>query len=76
MTQLHWIKYPDEFQFIVNKNANPLAMNLLTVMLCDMDAMIMFIDSTKTKDWPDGLAYCKKFEPGDMIASAEQLKKQ
>jgi len=46
---------PDEFQFIVNKNANLVAMNLLTVMLCDMDAMIMRIDSTKTKDWPDGL---------------------
>ncbi len=41
---------PDEFQFIVNKNANLVAMNLLTVMLCDMDAMIMLIDSTKTKD--------------------------
>ena len=46
----------DEFQFIVNKNANLVAMNLLTVMLCDTDVMIMLIDSTKTKDWPDGLA--------------------
>ena len=37
---------PDEFQFIVNKNANLIGMNLLTVMLCDMDEMIMLIDST------------------------------
>ena len=48
---------PNEFQFIVNKNANLVAMNLLTVMLCDTDALIMLIDSTKTKDWPDGLAW-------------------
>jgi len=73
---------PDEFQFIVNKNANLVAMNLLTVMLCDMDAMIMLIDSTKTRDWPDGLAWklikklCTKFKPGDMTAAAEQLEKQ
>jgi hypothetical protein len=40
---------PDEFQFIVNKNANLVAMNLLTVMLCDMDAMIMLIDSQRLK---------------------------
>jgi hypothetical protein len=50
-------------------------------MLCDTDAMIMLIDSTKTKDWSDGLAwtliekFCTKFKPGDMIASAEQLEK-
>ena len=41
---------PGEFQFIVNKNANLVAMILLTVMLCDMDAMKMLIDSAKTKD--------------------------
>ena len=58
---------PDEFQFIVNKNANLVAMNLLTVMLCDTD--------------PDGLAWkmieklCTKFKPGHTIASAEQLEK-
>jgi len=46
---------PDEFQFIVNKNVNLVAMNLLTVMLCDTDAMIMLIDFMKTRDWPDGL---------------------
>ncbi len=39
---------PDEFQIIMNKNANLVAMNLLTVMLCDMDAMIMLVDSMKT----------------------------
>ena len=72
---------PDEFQFIVNKNANLVAMVLLTVMLCDMDAMIMLIDSTKTKDWPVGLAWklikmlCTMFKPGDMIAQEEQLEK-
>jgi hypothetical protein len=59
---------------------NLVAMNLSTVMLCDTDAMIMLIDSTKTKDW-HGLAWklieklCTKFKPGDMIASAEQLEK-
>ena len=46
---------PDEFQFIVNKNVNLVAMNLLAVMLCDTDAMIMLIDFMKTRDWPDGL---------------------
>jgi hypothetical protein len=51
------------------------------LQLCDMDAMIMLIDSMKTKDWPNGLAWklieklCIKFKPGDMIASAEQLEK-
>jgi hypothetical protein len=49
-------------------------MNLLTVMLCDTDAMIMLIDSTQTKDRPDGLAWklieklCTKFKLVDMIA--------
>ncbi len=58
---------PNEFQVILNKNANLVAMNLLTVMLCDMDAMIMLIDSTRTKDCPNGLAWklieklCMKF---------------
>ena len=73
---------PNEFQFIVNKNVNHVAMNLLlTVMLCDTDVMIMLIDSTKTKDWPDVLTWklieklCTKFKLGDMIASAEQLEK-
>ena len=69
---------PNEFQFIVNKNVNLVAMNsLLTVMLCDTDVMIMLIDSTKTKDWLDVLTWklieklCTKFKLGDMIASAE-----
>jgi hypothetical protein len=72
---------PNDFQVILNKNANLVAMNLLTVMLCDTDAMIMLIDSTKTKDWPNGLVWklikklCAKFKPGDTIASAEQLEK-
>ncbi len=73
-------KKPDELQ-IMYKNANVVAMNLLTVMLCDMDAMIMHIDSTKTKDWPDGLAWklieklFAKFKLSDTIALAEQLEK-
>jgi hypothetical protein len=72
---------PNEFQFFVDKNANLVVTNLLTVMLCDMDAMIMLIDSTKTKDWPNGLAWklieklCTKFKLGDTIAAAEQLEK-
>jgi len=72
---------PDEFQFIVNKNVDLVAMNLFTVMLCDTDVMIMHIDSTKTRDWPDVLArkliekLCTMFKPGDTIAAAEQLEK-
>jgi hypothetical protein len=67
-------KKTNEFQFIMNKNANVVAMNLLTVML--LDAMIMLIDSTKTADWPNGLAWklieklCAKFKPDDRIALA------
>ena len=38
-------KKPDKFQFIVNKYANFAAINLLTVMLCDTDMIIMLIDS-------------------------------
>jgi hypothetical protein len=52
---------PNEFQFIVIKNKNLVAMNLLTVMLCDTDVMIMLIDSAKTKDWPDGLELSRSF---------------
>ena len=56
-------------------------MNLLTVMLCDTDAMIMLIYSTKTADWPGDLAWklikklCVRFKPSDMIGSADQLEK-
>jgi hypothetical protein len=41
----------------------------------------MLIDSTKTEDWPNDLAWklikklCAKFKPSDTIASAEQLEK-
>ena len=72
---------PNEFQISMNKNVNLAVMNLLTMMLCDTDAFIMLIDSTKMKDCPNGLAWklieklCTKFEPGDTIASAEQLEK-
>ncbi len=75
-------KNPDELQFIMYKNANVVAMNLLTVMLCcDTDYMIMLIDSTQTEDWSNGLAWklikklCAKFKLSDTIASAEQLEK-
>jgi hypothetical protein len=74
-------KKSDELQFIMYKNVNVVVMNLLTVMLSDVDAMIMLIDSTKTEDWPDGLAWKlieklrAKFKPSDTIASAEQLEK-
>ena len=50
-------------------------------MLCATDAMFMLIDSTKMKDWPNGLTQklieklCTKFKPGDMIESAEQWEK-
>jgi hypothetical protein len=50
-------------------------------MLFDTNAMIIFIDSMKTEDWPNGLAWIvidrlsAKFKPSDTIASAEQLEK-
>ncbi len=50
-------KKPDELQFVMHKNTNVVVMNLLTVMLCDKDAMIMLIDSTNTEDWPNGVAW-------------------
>jgi hypothetical protein len=74
-------KKPDELQFIMFKNASVVEMNLLTVMLCDTDATIMIIDSTKTEDWPNGLVWklieklFAKFKPSDTFASAEQLEK-
>ncbi len=74
-------KKPNESQFIMYKNANVIVISLLTVMLCDTDAMIMLIDSTKKEDWPIGLAWkpikklCAKLKPSDMIASAEQWEK-
>jgi hypothetical protein len=36
-------KNPDELQVIMYKNVNVIAMNLLTVMLCDTDAMICLL---------------------------------
>jgi hypothetical protein len=63
------------------KNANVVAMNLLTVRLCETNAMIMLIDSIRTADWPNGLAWkqikklCVKCKPSDTIVSAEQLEK-
>ena len=72
---------PDDFQFFVNKNVNLVVMNLLTVLLCDTDVVIMLIDSMKTRDWPNGLAWklieklCTKFNLDDTIAAAEQLEK-
>jgi hypothetical protein len=70
-------KKSNELQVIMYKNANAVAMNLLAVMLCDRDAMIILIDSTKTEDWPNGLAWklieklCAKFKLSDTIVSAE-----
>ncbi len=68
-------------QVIFNKNVNLVAMNLLTVMLCDMDTMMLLIYSTKMKDLLDWLTWkliknlCTKFKLGDTIAPAEQLEK-
>ncbi len=47
---------PNEFQVILNKIADLMVTNLLTMMLCETDAMIMLMDSTKMKEWPNGLA--------------------
>ncbi len=63
----------------MNKNVNVVAMHQLTVKLCDTNRMIMLIDSTKTADWPNDLAWklikklCVKFKSNDTIVSAEQL---
>jgi len=63
------------------KAMNLHAMNLLTVMMAENDLMLMMVESAKSKDWPDGLAYVlwdkllKKFKPFDQVAKAEQTAK-
>jgi hypothetical protein len=57
------------------------AINLLTVMMTENDLIIMMIDSTKSKECPNGLAYVpwkkhlKKFKLSDQVAKAEQTVK-
>ena len=48
---------PDKLAKNKCKAMNLHAMNLLTVMMEENDLMLMMIESTKSKDWPDGLVY-------------------
>ncbi len=72
---------PDKFAKSDAKKMNLHAMNLLTVMMEENDLMLMMVDSAKSKEWPNGLAYVlwekllKKFKPSDEVAKAEQTVK-
>ena len=39
------------------KQMNLHALNLLTIMMAENDLMLMMVDSVKSKEWPDGMAY-------------------
>jgi hypothetical protein len=45
------------------------AMNIMTVMMSESDLMLLMVESSKSQDWPDGLAYVlwekllRKFKP-------------
>ncbi len=49
------------------------AMNLSTVMMAENDLMLLMVESVKSKEWPNGLAYVlwekliKKFKPSDKV---------
>ncbi len=72
---------PDELAKNKCKAMNVHAMNLLTVMMVENDLMLMMVESVKSKEWPNGLAYVlwekliKKFKPSDQVAKAEQTVK-
>lgn len=72
---------PEENAKFNAKKMNLHAMNLLTVMMAEDDLMLMMVDSVKSTDWPDGLAYVlwekllRKFKPSDQVAKAEQTAK-
>ena len=57
------------------------AMNLLTIMMAANDLMLVMVESVKSKEWPNGLAYIlwekliKKFKLSDQVAKAEQTAK-
>jgi hypothetical protein len=63
------------------KAMNLHAMNLLTVMMVANDLMLVMVESVKSKEWPNGLAYVlwekliKKFKLSDQVAKAEQTAK-
>ncbi len=48
---------PEELVFLKSKEMNLHAMNIMTVMLSESDLMLMMAQSSKSQDWPDGLAY-------------------
>jgi hypothetical protein len=72
---------PKELAMLKSKEMNLHAMNIMTVMLSESDLMLMMIESSKSQDWPDGLAYVlwekllRKFKPSDQIAAAKQTVK-
>ncbi len=64
-----------------SKEMNLHAMNIMTVMLSKSNLMLMMVESLKSQDQPDGLAYVlwekllRKFKPSDQIAAAEKTVK-
>jgi hypothetical protein len=64
-----------------SKEMNLHAIKIMTFMLSKSNLMLMMVESSKSQDWPDGLAYIlwekflRKFKPSDQIAAAEQTVK-
>jgi hypothetical protein len=48
---------PKELAMLKSKEMNLHVMNIMTVMLSESDLMLMMVESSKSQDWPDGLAY-------------------
>ncbi len=48
---------PKELVMLKSKKMNLHAMNIMAVMLSRSDLMLMMVESLKSQDWPDGLAY-------------------
>jgi hypothetical protein len=71
-----------EIAMLKSKEMNLHAMNIMTVMLSESNLMLMMVESSKSQDWPDGLAYIlwekllRKFKPSDQIAAAKQTVKE
>jgi hypothetical protein len=64
---------PNELAKNICKEMNFHAMNLSTVMMAENDLMLLMVESVKSKEWPNGLAYVlwekliKKFKPSDKV---------
>ncbi len=47
---------PKELAMLKSKEMNLHAMNITTVILSKFDLMLMMVESSKSQNWPDGLA--------------------